>query len=149
MYQVIPLLLALAMLIPWTGPADPGNQIAAGNAADGVAEQVLVYHQAALAYVSANPIASGTIDPGTLPDHWTASAVASCVKSGMVATYVAVPSTVSGPAVAAGMGRRWGGYPLVGQAISNKLTNPFTGAAIALPCAVPDDTPVVLSQVGG
>jgi hypothetical protein len=149
MYQVIPLLLAFALLIPWTGPSDPGNRIAAANAADGLAEQALIYHQAVLAYVAANPNTSGTVDPGTLPDRWTAAAVVSCAKSGTVVTYATVPTTLSAPAVAAAIGRLWGGYPLVGQAISNKLTNPFTGASIALPCAVPNYSPVVLSQVGG
>lgn len=149
MYQLIPLLLAIAMLMPWNGPADPGNRMAAANAADGLAAQALIYHQAALAYVAANPGASGAVVPATLPDRWTAASIASCAKAGAVATYAAVPTTLSAPAVAAAMGRLWGGYPVVGQAISNKLTNPFTGTSIALPCAMPNYTPVVLSQVGG
>jgi hypothetical protein len=149
MYQIIPILLVLAFLVPWTGPADPGNRIAAANAADGLAEQALIYHQAALAYVQANPTADGAVTPGTLPDRWVAVTVASCAKSGAVATYVTVPTTISSSAVAAAIGRLWGGYPLVGQALANKLTNPFTGTSIALPCGVPNYTPVVLSQVGG
>jgi hypothetical protein len=149
MYQVAPLLLALALLMPWTGPADPGNRIAAANAADGLAEQALIYHQAALAYVAQNPGATGAISPGSLPSAWTVAIVAACIKSGGVATYVAVPTTVSSSAVASAMGRMWGGYPLVGQAQSNKLTNPFTGASTALPCAVPNGAPVVFSQAGG
>jgi hypothetical protein len=149
MYQVFPLLLALALLMPWTGPADPGNRIAAANAADGLAEQALIYHQAAIAYVHANPTTNGAVTPGILPDRWTATTAASCAKSGAVATYVTVPTTLSGSSVAGAMGRLWGGYPLVGQAISNKLTNPFTGNSIALPCAMPNYTPVILSQVGG
>lgn len=149
MYQIVPLLLALALLITWTGPADPGNRIAAANAADGLAEQVLVYHQAAIAYVATNPSTAGVFDPGTLPTRWTTSGIASCAKSGVVATYVTVPGTVSGPAVTAAVGRLWGGYPLVGQALANKVTSPFTGASVSLPCAVPNYTPVVLSQVGG
>ena len=148
MYQVVPLLLALALLMPWTGPADPGNRIAAANAADGLAEQALIYHQAALAYVAANPAVSGVLTLGALP-QWTTGSVASCAKSGAVATYVAVPASVSVPAIAAAIGHLWGGYPLVGQSVSNKLTNAFTGASIALPCAIPDYTPVVVSQVGG
>jgi hypothetical protein len=148
MYQVIPLLLALALLIPWTGPSDPGNRIAVANAADGLAEQALIYHQAALAYVAANPTTDGAVMPGTLPDRWSAATVASCASSGAVATYVTVPTTISSSAVAAAMGRLWAGYPLVGQALANKLTNPFTGTSIALPCSVPNYTPVMLSQVG-
>jgi hypothetical protein len=149
MYQVIPLLLAFAMLMPWTGPADPGNRIAAANAADGLAEQALVYHQAALAYVVANPSANGVVRPGALPSGWTTTAIASCAKSGVVATYVTVPTTVSKPAVAAAMGKLWGGFPVVGQSASNALINPYTGTPLTMPCAIPDQTPVIYSQAGG
>jgi hypothetical protein len=149
MYQMIPLLLALALLMPWVGPSDPGNRVAAANAADGLAEQALVFHQGALAYVQANPGANGAVTPAALPAQWTIPAVASCTNSGIVATYLAVPLTVSKPAVAEAMGRLWGGFPLVGQALANRLTNPFTGASIALPCAVADGTPVIVSQAGG
>ena len=148
MYQVVPLLLAFAMLIPWTGPADPGNRVAAANAADGLAEQALIYHQAAVAYVLANPAASGVVTP-TLPTGWSASGVASCVKAQMVATYVNVPTTVSKPAVAAAMARRWGGYPVVGQSAASAIINPFTGLSLALPCAIADQTPAIVSQAGG
>jgi hypothetical protein len=86
---------------------------------------------------------------GVLPDYWSVASAASCAKANVVATYVTVPTTVSGSAVAAAMGRLWGGYPLVGQAIANKLTNPFTGSALALPCAIPNQTPVIVSQAGG
>jgi len=149
MYQVIPLLLAVALLMPWTGPADPGNRMAAANAADGLAEQVLIYHQAAVATVLADPGASGAVKPGGLPSGWATTAIASCAGSGMVATYVTVPTTISKPAVAAAMGRLWGGFPVVGQSASNTLTNPYTGAPLTIPCAVPDQTPVIYSQAGG
>jgi hypothetical protein len=149
MYQITPLLLALALLMPWTGPADPGNRIAAANAADGLAAQALIYHQAALAYVALNPGTSGAVSPDALPTGWAIAVVAACAKSGGVATYVTVPTTVSSSAVASAMGRLWGGYPLVGQAQSSKLTNPFTGAPAALPCAIPNGAPVILSQAGG
>lgn len=149
MYQVIPLLLAFAMLMPWTGPADPGNRMAAANAADGLAEQALIYHQAAVAYVIANPGASGVVSPSSLPPGWSTTGVASCAKSQIVATYVTVPTTVSGAALAAAMGRLWGGYPLVGQAASKALANPYTGLPLSLPCVVPDETPVIVNQAGG
>jgi len=149
MYQLVPLLLMISLLAPWSAPADPGARIAAANAADGVAEQGLIYHQAALALAAASPGMNGTVTVGMLPDRWTAVSVASCAKANIVATYVTVPSTVSSPAVAAAMGRLWGGYPLVGQAIGNKLTNPFSGVAMALPCAIPNQTPVIVSQAGG
>ena len=148
MYQVAPLLLVLAMLMPWTGPADPGNRVAAANAADGLATQLLIYHQAAVAYVLANPGAAGVVTP-VLRAGWTTTAIASCVKAQVVATYVTVPATVSKPAVAAALGRLWGGYPLAGQAAGNALTNPFSGASTALPCAVSNQTPVIVSQAGG
>ncbi len=148
MYQIIPLLLAVALLMPWTGPADPGNRIAAANAADGLAAQALIYHQAAVAYLRANPGAVGAVTPSSLPSGWSASGMAACAGSGMVATSVAVPTTLSKPAVAAAMGRLWGGYPIVGQSAANALIDPYTGAALTLPCAVPDRTPVILSQVG-
>jgi hypothetical protein len=149
MYQVIPLLLAFAMLMPWTGPADPGNRIAAANAADGLAEQALIYHQAAVAFVLANPGASGVVPPSSLPPGWSTTEIASCVKSQIVATYVTVPTTVSAAAVAGAMGRLWGTYPIVGQAASQSMTNAYTGTALALPCSVPDQAPTIVSQAGG
>jgi hypothetical protein len=149
MYQIIPLLLAFAMLVPWTGPADPGNRMAAANAADGLAAQVLIYHQAAIAFVLANPGTSGIVKGLALPPGWSAPAVAACATGRIVATYITVPSTVSKPAVAAAMGRLWGGYPVAGQTAASALTNPFTGALLSLPCAVPDQTPAIVSQVGG
>jgi hypothetical protein len=149
MYQLVPLLLMIALWLPWVGPADPGGRVAAANAADGLAEQGLIYHQAALALAVASPGMTGTVTVGTLPDRWSAVSAVSCAKTNVVATYVTVPSTVSGSAVAAAMGRLWGGYPLVGQAIGNKLINPFTGTALTLPCAIPNQTPVIVSQVGG
>jgi hypothetical protein len=149
MYQVIPLLLILAILMPWTGPADPGNRMAAANAADGVAEQALIYHQAALAYVRANPATSGTVALGSLPGTWRTNSAAACARSGIVATYVTVPSTISAPAVAAAIGRLWAGYPLVGLTTARMLTNAFTGVPSPLPCSLPDNMPVVLSQAGG
>jgi hypothetical protein len=149
MYQLIPLLLALAFLMPWVGPADPGDRMAAANAADGLAEQGLIFHQGVLAYVRANPGANGEVVPVALPTRWTTLAAAACAKSGMVMTYLAVPVTVSKPAVAEAMGRLWGGFPLVGQAHANKLTNPFTGLSMTLPCAVDDYSPVIVSQAGG
>lgn len=148
MYQVVPLLLAFAILVPWTGPADPGNRIAAANAADGLAELALVYHQAAMAYVLAHPGATGGL-PVVLPAGWTTTSVSACTKARVVATYVAVPSTVSRPAVAAAMARLWGGYPLAGLSLAGTLTNPMTGAAQLLPCAIADQTPVLVSQAGG
>jgi hypothetical protein len=149
MYQLAPLLLALAMLMPWTGPADPGNRMAAANAADGLAEQALIYHQAAVAYVLANPGIAGAVSPAALPNGWTTSGIASCVKARIVVTYVTPPSTVSKPAVAMAMARLWGGYPVAGQTSGGVLTNPFTGASLSLPCLVPDRTPAIVSQVGG
>jgi hypothetical protein len=149
MYQLAPLLLTLALLMPWTAPADPGNRIAAANAADGLAEQALIYHQAALAYVLAHPGVSGSVGPPVLPSAWTATAIAACADAQGVATYVVVPMTLSKPAVAAAMGRLWGGFPLVGQASSNKLVNPYNGLSLALPCLLPDQTPVIYSQTGG
>ena len=148
MYQVAPLLLVLAMLMPWASPADPGNRMAAANAADGLAQQVLVYHQAAIAYVLAHPGASGVLSV-VPPAGWTVSGVAACAKARAVATYVTVPSTVSKPALAAAIARLWGGYPLAGQAAGNALTNPFSGTSTALPCAVSHQTPVIVSQAGG
>ncbi len=148
MYQVVPLLLILAMLMPWTGPADPGNRMAAANSADGLAEQVLIYHQAAVAYVLANPGANGVVVP-SLPAGWSGSGIASCAKAQVVATYVTVPSTVSKSALAAALARLWGGYPLVGQVAGNALTNPFTGASTATSCAVTSQTPAIVSQAGG
>jgi hypothetical protein len=148
MYQVIPLLLAFAMLMPWTGPADPGNRMAAANAADGLAVQALVYHQAAIAYVMANPGANGVV-PVALPGGWTASVIAACAKGRVVATYVTVSSTISKPAVAAAMARLWGGYPLAGQSLASTLTNPLTGTSLTLPCAISDQAPVLVSQAGG
>jgi len=148
MYQVAPLLLVLAMLLPWTGPADPGTRMAAANAADGLAAQLLIYHQAAVVYVLANPGADGVITPA-LPAGWTTTAIASCVKAQVVATYVTVPPTISKPAVAAAVTRLWGGYPLAGQAAGNALTNPMSGASTALPCAVSNQTPAIVSQAGG
>lgn len=149
MYQLVPLLLTIALLLPWVGPADPGGRVAAANAADGLAQQVLIYHQVALAAATASPGMIGPVTVGALPDHWGAASAASCAKGNVVVTYVSVPSTVSAPAVASAMGRLWGGYPLVGQALGNKLINPFTGTALTLPCAIPNQTPVIVSQVGG
>jgi hypothetical protein len=149
MYSLVPLLLMVAMIMPWLGPSDPGDRIAAAAAADGLAEQGLIYHQAALAVAMANPGMTGAVTVGVLPDRWSATSVASCAKANLVATYMTVPGTVSAPAVAEAMARLWGGYPLVGQSVGNKLTNPFTGAELALPCAIPNQTPVIVSQVGG
>ena len=149
MYQVVPLLLALAMLMPWTGSADPGNRMAAANAADGLAEQALIYHQAVLAYVTANPTASGVVTPLALPAGWSASGIAACARGQIVATYITVPSTVSKSAVAAAMAKLWGGYPVTGQTAASALTNPITGASVSIPCAVPDQTPAIVTQVGG
>ena len=149
MYQLIPRLRMVAVLLPWVGPADPGDRIAAANAAEGLAEQGLIYHQAALSAAAANSGMSGVVTVGGLPDQWISGSAASCAKANVVATYVAVPETISGPAVAEAMGRLWGGYPLVGQAIGNAITNPFTGATLVLPCAIPDGSPVAVSQLGG
>ena len=149
MYLVIPLLLALALFMPWTGPADPGNRMAAANAADGLAEQALIYHQAAVAYVLANPATSGTVTPAGLPASWTTTAVKACANAKIVVTYVTVPTTISKPAVASAVGRLWGGFPIVGQSTSNTVTNPYTGLGLPLPCVVPDRTPVISSQAGG
>ena len=148
MYQIIPLLLAFAMLMPWTGPADPGNRMAAANAADGLAEQALIYHQAAVAYVFAHPTTSGAV-PVALPAGWTTAGVSACVKAQVVATYVTVPSTVSRPAVAAAMARLWGGYSLAGLSLTSTLSNPMSGTALSLPCTIADQTPVLVSQAGG
>jgi hypothetical protein len=148
MYQVIPLLLVFAMLMPWTGPSDPGNRMAAANAADGLAERALIYHQTALAYVMAHPGTSGAV-PVSLPAVWTSSGIAACAKVGLVETSVTVPTTLSKPAVAAAMARLWGGYPLAGLSLANALTNPVTGTALSLPCVVADQTPVLVSQAGG
>jgi len=149
MYQIVPMLLALAMLMPWTGPTDPGNRMAAANAADGLAADALIYHQAAVAYALANPGASGILAGLALPTGWSASGIAACVRAKTVATYVTVPSTVSKPAVAAAMARLWGGYPLTGQTAGSALIDPYTGASLALPCAVPDQSPAIVSQAGG
>jgi hypothetical protein len=149
MYVVLPLLLAVALFMPWTGPADPGNRMVAANAADGLAEQVLIYHQAALAAVLANPAMSGTVTAAGLPSGWTATGIASCASGRIVATYVAVPTMLSKPAVAAAMGRLWGGFPIAGQSLSNTVTSPYSGLTLAMPCAVPDETPVIYSQAGG
>jgi hypothetical protein len=149
MDQIIPLLLAVALLMPWTGPADPGGRIAAANAADGLAEQALLYHQAALAYVVANPGANGQVTPDTLPAGWSFSTIQSCARARIVVTSITVPSTISKPAVAAALSWLWGGFPVVGQSSSGTLTNPYTGAVLALPCVVPDHTPVIYSQAGG
>jgi len=149
MYQLVPLLLALALLMPWTAPADPGNRIAAADAADGLAQQALIYHQAAVAYVLTNPSTGGVVTGLALPAGWSASGIASCAKGQVVATYVTVPATVSKPAVAAAIARLWGGYPVAGQAAAGTLVNPFTGASLLLPCAIPDQTPVIVSQAGG
>lgn len=148
MYQLVPLLLVVAMLMPWTSPADPGNRIAASNAADGLAEQALVYHQGAVAFVLAHPTFIGPV-PVTLPAGWTANAVTACAKARVVATYVTVPSTISRPAVAAAMARLWGGYPLAGQALADKVTEPMSGSSLLLPCVIADQAPVLLSQAGG
>ena len=148
MYQVVPLLIALAMLMPWTGPADPGNRMAAANAADGLAQQALIYHQAAIAYVLANPGANGVVTGLTLPAGWSAPGIVACARGEIVATYVTASSTVSKPAVAAAMSRLWGGYPLAGQTAGGALTNPFTGLSLSLPCAAPDQTPAIVSQAG-
>jgi hypothetical protein len=148
MYQIVPLLLAFAMLMPWNGPADPGNRMAAANAADGLAEQALIYHQAALAYVMANPSVSGAV-PVALPAGWTTTGISACATAKVVATYVAVPSTISKPAVAAGMARLWGGYPVAGQIAAGAVINPFSGAGLTLPCASVNQTPVIVSQAGG
>jgi hypothetical protein len=148
MYQLIAPLLAFAMLMPWTGPADPGNRMAAANAADGLAEQTLIYHQAAIAYVQAHPDASGIV-PVSLPNGWTAFGIAACAQGQVVVTYATVPSTISKPALSAAMGRLWGAYALAGQALGNAMTNPMTGLSLSLPCAVPDQTPVLVSQAGG
>ncbi len=149
MYMALPLLLAVALFMPWTGSADPGDRMMAANAADGLAARALIYHQAALAYVLANPTVSGTVAPGALPAGWSASGIASCVGAKIVVTYVSTPTTISKPAVAAAMGRLWGGFPVVGQSMSSALTNPYTGIALPLPCTVPDYTPVIYSQAGG
>ncbi len=149
MYQLIPLLLAIALFLPWVGPADPGNRIAAANAADGLAEQALIYHQASVAYVLAHPGANGLVSPAGLPSGWITTAIASCANARAVATYVTVPTTISKPAVAAAMGRLWGGFPVVGQSASSTLDNPYTGVSLVLPCAVPNQTPVIYSQAGG
>jgi hypothetical protein len=149
MYQIVPLLLAFAMLVPWTGPADPGNRMTASNAADGLAEQALIYHQAAIAYVLANPGASGVVTGLMLPAGWSASGLSAYAIGRIVATTVTVPSTVSKPAVAAAMAKLWGGYPVAGQTAGNALVNPITGASLPLPCAVPDHTPAIVSQAGG
>jgi hypothetical protein len=149
MYQIAPLLLILTLFVPWTSPADPGNRIAAANAGDGLAAQILIYHQAALAYVWAHPMTNGVVTPGALPSSWTTTGIASCAKLGIVVTYASIPSSISKPAVAAAMGRLWGSFPLTGQANSGVIINPYTGTALAIPCAVPDQTPVVYSQVGG
>jgi hypothetical protein len=149
MYQVVPLLLVLAMLLPWTGPSDPGNRIGAENAADGLAEDALIYHQAAIAYVLANPGATGILAGLALPAGWSSSGVAACARGRMVATYVTVPPTVSKPAFAAAMARLWGGYPLTGQSAGGAVISPLTGASVALPCFVPDQSPAIVSQAGG
>jgi hypothetical protein len=149
MYMVLSLLLAVALLMPWTGPADPGNRMAAANAADGLAQQALIYHQAAVAYVLAHPSAIGPVTPAGLPSRWTTTSIASCAGGRIVATYIAVPTTISKPAVAAGLSRLWGGFPIAGQSHSNTVTNPYTSLALAIPCAVPDETPVIYSQAGG
>jgi hypothetical protein len=149
MYQLIPLLLAVALLMPWLGPADPGNRIAAANAADGLAEQALIYHQAAIRYVLANPSASGVIHPTDLPSGWSIEGIVSCAHAHIVATYVTIPTDLPSPAIAAAMSRLWGRYPIVGQTASSTLINPFTGLAVPLPCPVPEQTPAILSQVGG
>jgi hypothetical protein len=149
MYQLIPLILALALLIPWTGPADPGGRIAAANAADGLAEQALILHQTAIAYVAAHPGANGLIDSGALPAGWSAQTIVSCAAARAVATYVAVPPQLSKPAVAAALARLWGGFPLVGLARTDTVTNPYTGSQLALPCPIPDQSPVICSQAGG
>jgi hypothetical protein len=149
MYVVLPLLLALALFMPWTGPADPGNRMASANAADGLASQALIYHQAALATVLANPATSGTVTPAGLPSGWTSTTMTSCASGGIVATYVTVPTTISKPAVAAAIGRLWGGFPIAGQSLSNTVTSPYTGLGLPIPCAVPDNAPVIYSQAGG
>ncbi len=149
MYQIGPLLLILAMLMPWTGPSDPGNRVAAENAADGLAEDALIYHQAAIAYVLANPGASGILTGLTLPAGWSTSGIAACAHGRVVATYVTVQPTVSKPSVAAAMARLWGGYPLTGQSVGSALINAFTGASLPLPCTIPDRSPAIASQAGG
>ena len=124
MVWVVPLLLAVALLMPWTGPADPGNRMSTANAADGLAEQALIYHQTAIAFVLANPTTSGAVTPARLPTGWATNAISSCANAEIVVTSVSVPNTISKPAVAAAMGRVWGGFPIVGQSISSTITNP-------------------------
>ena len=52
-------------------------------------------------------------------------------------------------AVAAALARLWGGYPIAGQTASGLLVSPYTGVSLALPCPLPDQTPVIYSQIGG
>lgn len=147
MYAAIAVLIALAFMLSASAPSDPGDRIAAANRADGLAALALVYHQAAVAYVRANPSTAGALPALALPTGWTATGVAACAASQVVATYVTVPATISAPAVAESMSRQWGGWPLVGQAAANGLVSPY-GAPITLPCNIPNGTPVIISEAG-
>jgi len=147
LYVVIPMLIALALMLSASAPSDPGGRIAAANRADGLAAIALEFHQAAVAYIRANPATAGALPALTLPTGWTASGLAACASSKVVATYVTVPPEISAPAVASSMSRQWGGWPLVGQASGNTLVSPY-GASVTLPCPVPNGAPVIVSQAG-
>ena len=150
MYQLVPLLLTIALLLPWVGPADPGDRIAAANAADGLAEQTLIYHQAALAAVAASPGMTGPVTVGALPDHWSAVS-GRILRQGQCRRDLRIRAehrvrTGGRLGDGAPLGRLSAGRP---GCIGNKLVNPFTGTALTLPCAIPNQTPVIVSQVGG
>ena len=141
------MLVALALMLAASAPSDPGGRIAAANRADGLAALALEFHQAATAYVRANPSTAGALPTLALPTGWAASGLAACASARVVATYVTVPPAISAPAVASSMSRQWGGWPLVGQASGNALVSPY-GSSLTLPCPVPNGAPVIISQAG-
>jgi hypothetical protein len=148
-YYVYFMMLA-AFVMPWlmmprTATVESGTTAAlAGN--------LLVQHQAAVAYARAHPGAAGAVSPAQLSWPGAISPAGPWVSvldgSGGVATYSPLPLRgTTGGRIAAELARITGGAFGTGLASGGTVLS-ARGTTLPLPSGVPDGVPVVASSIG-
>ena len=127
-----------------------GRDYEAGQYTTGVSDTPrawLAYHGAELRYHYANLGVSGALPaPIGIDGIAKPAAFASCLSNKILATYLVGFSRPPAPtAIVAAARTLYAGDPNIGLAAGGDLQTPF--GPVALPCAIPDGTPVVIDQV--
>jgi hypothetical protein len=133
------------LLMPRTATVESGTVAA-------IAGNLLVQHQAAIAYARAHPGATGAVPPAQLA--WPGAAAPSgpwvsvLDGAGGVATYSPLPLRgTTGGQLAAELAQVTGGAFGTGLSSGGSVRS-ARGTTLPLPAGVPDGVPVVVSSVG-